>query len=743
MKFSLIDTRTENDIYCQLLEYAKSYLPEWNGQGENEPGIILAKIYASLFTDTLSSYNKMLYKNYIYFLNMLGAKRQDGASAWGYASVKLNSVDFKGVYIKKGTRLYKQTENDRIIYETIDDVFAVDNEITEIYCCHRDNSIIVRPYSNRDTEQKGFQLFNFEDYENFQSIQLFLSNENIFYVSKGSEIIITVKNKEKPYLENKTAAYLGDSGKVSWSFIYKNGNREITNVYVIGNQIVLKLEHETEKSVAFQKESIWLVCEMKSNRGDLEKNSLEEVSFTELQYRSKCKNIIPIVYNNETQLIADELESYLPFILPFGEKFTEYDEFLINCDEAFCKNGATINISFEIYFKNIEKEEIKIEKKIKWKPIMRQDQVTEPPKEPITIVSVVWEYWNGKGWARLFGDARYQNVFSGGDRRLVTITFQCPFDTHEIIIGANSGRWIRARITKVGNIYTNSGVYRVPLINNILIDYAYTNSSIEDTYNEIFINENLETYKAVLGKETIKLFSSLNSTQQAAYFLLLKPIEGSPAKIYFKTGGEEVKNTTSLRWEYFGIVNNERKWIELKVLDKTKHLSQSGIITFRFSRPFEKLKMFSKEGYWLRAINISNGHETSHPAKIKEIYFNTIPIEQKESMEHEYFFISQGEKNKQCRLSRENITDCKVWVDESSLLLADELYYIDNHFISEIDTIIERDPLGEIIHLWRLWAETDSFLEWGENDRVYRASKQEGIIYFGNGANGKITFSSK
>lgn len=65
---------------------------------------MLARVYAELFADTVRRYNRMPYKHF-FFLNLLGAGRLPGIIARGYVSIELNSGDYSGVPVRRGTRL--------------------------------------------------------------------------------------------------------------------------------------------------------------------------------------------------------------------------------------------------------------------------------------------------------------------------------------------------------------------------------------------------------------------------------------------------------------------------------------------------------------------------------------------------------------------------------------------------------------------------------------------------------------
>ena len=47
---------------------------------------------------------------------------------------------------------------------------------------------------------------------------------------------------------------------------------------------------------------------------------------------------------------------------------------------------------------------------IDWRLIMPRSAVRVDPEYDISITKVLWEYFNGTGWVRLFDDNRYDEV---------------------------------------------------------------------------------------------------------------------------------------------------------------------------------------------------------------------------------------------------------------------------------------------------------------------------------------------
>lgn len=726
MNAPLLYKKNKEEVYNDLISLAKQYAPEWNTGGQQDVGDVLVKIYADMLEGTLSRVNKMLYKNYIYFLNIIGADTLPAVCAKGYASVKLSGGTPENVYVKKGSRLYSQSgHGQRIIYETRDDFFAIDNDVDSIYCVNSDDSKIALAYEKGKT-RSVFNLFDLNNDNNLQKFRIFISSENVLTVSENSEITVSVIHNEKKYMEEIAAKFLGGENAV-WECSAEDGWQRAESAEVVSNNIILKFGCKTGVASANGVEGNFIRCTILSKPKD------EDILFTEVRLSSKDENLRPqYMYNNDLQIPDDE-------ILPFGREFSAYDDFYINCDTAFNKKGSVIQINMDIgHIKADSPEHVK-QNKIKWNFIMKESDIREPERLPVDIESVVWEYWNGNGWARLFKNNEYKDIFFGQDNSNVKITFECPRDIQSLIIGAYEGMWIRGRITSVSNLFESERYYNVPVINDIKINYSYRKKA--QPANVFIIEKNLDTHAVdISGNEEINLFKAIGAGAPTAYFALENGIKDGPVKIFFHNAISSESNMPAINWEYYGVKNGKMQWIKIKLMDETGFFAKSGLITFIISEPMEKLSIFSKECFWIRAVNTDGSHEGDCVKKpcLKGIYFNTVSIIQRERAESEYFFIEPKQEDKIIQLAGNNIVNCSVWVNEIETLIADER----NSFSSSNkDVQIIRDDSGTISEYWVRWKKVKSFSGCTEYDRVYRINEKSGRILFGNGRQGKIPFS--
>lgn len=741
MKYPLIDNRDKGKLLEQIKEMAAFYVPEWNyALDDTDVGGALADLFAQMFTDTIYHANKLPYKYYLAFLNFIGLKMISAAPARGYITVTLNQGVEPGVYIKKGTQLYvdKGEEVGQVLYETLHDFYAVDNEITHIFCRDSVQNHIVKPYDSQlQGEQQKVRLFDNSTYQNLQKAVLFLGSSDLLQIRQGAQVEIEITNRLRMLQETDMAGVLADRQLFRWSFLSHAGWQEIPGVEQSGNKVLLSIGETVPLVLWQQQEGRWLKCEFTSSA------PLPEVRVEELRMAATAEELEPdLLINNDLQLSNKSF-------LPFGENYAIYDDFYIGSEETFTKKGARITISFDLAFKQFLPLISMEEEGIKWKLIMGERSFQKEPPLEIIIENVIWEYWNGNGWARLIFDQNQQKLFSpepgsgeGQDlqekAKKASITFLCPEDTVPGFVSAHQNYWIRARVTKVKNAYKPNTVYLSPLIESIALSYRY--GTVSRAPDSVILERDLalQALHFAAGKEKV-LFSSEVEPEIGAYFCLQKPVQGGPVTLYFGVERKKEKISFPLTWQYLGNDQGRLKWMELKVSDETKMLSQSGLLTFIGKKNFARAVLFGETGCWLRALDRDRMYAGAGPGEVPEIscfYFNTARIQQQESMPEEYFSIEPHQPGKVCELLGEDLVSLEVWVEEQEGLTEQEQELLLEQQQHRLDFV--RDETGQIEKIWIQWQQVEDLLLSGPWDRSFMADTYNGRVIFGCGEKGKI-----
>lgn len=95
--------------------------------------------------------------------------------------------------------------------------------------------------------------------------------------------------------------------------------------------------------------------------------------------------------------------------------------------------------------------------------------------DDIEIQGLIWEYWNGTGWARLEYDEDGKNFLKVSKKIKFTglSNLNAPKISKKISIGSFEANYIRARISNINNQYDYYANYITPYIHSISVKYQY------------------------------------------------------------------------------------------------------------------------------------------------------------------------------------------------------------------------------------------------------------------------------
>ncbi|MFI3174340.1 MAG: baseplate J/gp47 family protein [Bacillota bacterium] len=731
MHFPLLDTREKQEIYNQLIELMKSYVPEWtHSEDPSDYGHLLTLLFSEMFAETIDRYNEIPYKNLIYFLNLLGASPLPCVSSKGFVTAKVNEGTQRGVYVKKNTCVYGQdVDGERVVFELKDDLLLVDNEVVAVYEKSFLKNKIIRCMTIDEYIETPFSVFDFQRGENLQKHTIYFGNLPVLFNNGEIKIILKIVNTVEPHLEEMTANQLTDPEVVQWECNTLFGFFPIDMVEAVGNEIHITLEDGLSPSFLFDEISHWISCTVIDNK------KYDSITFSHMQLSSKAENIEPDrLYLNDIAL------EKVGACLPFGATFSLYNDFYIKSDATFTKAGAMVYLSFDLDIAITEQEDVAKEYPTKWKHLLHKKDVFAPEPLDVYVEKVLWEYWNGQGWIRLFVDKEYEDFFKNTEKCTKEIRFICPSDMEEVFVGADQGFFLRARIVLTNQAFQLGGRYIAPVLNRLSMAYQYNEVTMYPEH--FYIEKDMEILPySPKNAEVIRFFQK-EEEEPCVYFALKNPLPKGIIKMQIVMENDFLDtDLPTLKWEYFGKMyenSTSATWKEMTVSDGTNHFRKTGIITFVCQGDFVEKAMFLEEAYWIRVVNMDKRYETDAVPvpKIKEILFNTVPIEQKEQLSHEYFFIDQGEVDKRCFVQGKNVVELTVWVNEWTGYFQNQATY--EAIEAEFEVRKEVDESGNMTAYWVRWESVSSLKGCDKNDRAYVFLQEDSCICFGDGVQGKI-----
>lgn len=724
-------------IQQKIRKRAESYTPEWRFHTESpDIGSALAIVYAKMMAGSVGRFSKIALKNRIAFLNELDAEILPAVPSHGYVQFSLINEEVEGVEVDTGTTVIASDNNlpdGQAAFETKEALYVTPASVSDIYqVCDRQD-LIYKLYDRAGMKWNSLALFGFE-HINIQKHEMYFCYDTL--------------------LDIRTEAYIDFSWfmpgnmvlNAEWIHALANIKKAVFEYYTAEGWTAFEECQETEQGLTFHKNKSQSKFAKKELEGKesywIRLRILDFVPFSKMslycvRLSARNQDMLP-----DTVFGAGE-ECNLNQYFPFGERLSLYQEVYFGSEEVFSKKGAQVTLSFGIDFAKIPLD-TNVEETLNWEWIMKRSDFKQDLEFDVTIESVIWEYYNGSGWTRLFADDSYQHIFSvtdGTEGRYRMLQFICPKDIEKVIVNAIETYYIRARIVKINNLYKMKGNYVVPCLENTSLCYQYPQKGMEP--QAYIFHNNLESCfldgRDIREKEFFCPFVQTDTENTGVCLGFEVAPMGNPIKMLFCIADERDRSQQHLLWEYW----NGKCWKNMNLMDGTDQFSKTGIITFAGNADMKKKRLFGKERYWLRIRDIGNGYLTpeamAKPPIIQQIHMNTTTVQNVYRREREYFQMEMFQKGKNFKLLENNVYTARVFVDETGYLSERELESLKREGLVSI----EADDNGIPKRIWVEWRQVHDFSESNAADRHFVLRAFRGELVFGDGKHGRIPAVSK
>lgn len=703
------EANTWEDIVTEISSVSSDYTPEWNCSLEDpDIGSALAYIYADMMEDTVKGLERVKDKNRLAFFNSIGAKQQDAVCANGFAVFHLVKDAPCGTEVDAHTGMTAEVggKEGTVRFETEEDLYVTPAKPKCLYLTDGYNDGIYRLSHDLSNQAKPIVLFR-ENGENLQKHELYLIHNEVLDIEGEAWIGINLySHMGQPVAKEVLKAIASVQAA---EFSYWTGEGFCSFAKVSYEQSCLNLYKDADMP-AFAKmslegtESYVIRCQVK----DIEKTG--PVVVEDIRICSRGRKLRP------QYIYGASIECSLKEFFPFGERMNLYEEVYFGSKEALTKRGARVSLGFHLDFVEIPLENAIEEQPVEWKWIMKPSEFRPDPEYDITIEDVIWEYYNGTGWRRLFPDGAYSDIFSVGSEAFgqqKTMTFICPEDMMPILVNSCETCYIRARVLKINNLYKIKGKYITPLVGNPMFSYDY-----EETQKRpmMLITENNGERHIFSGKELeqkgqiLKLFTGLPQKEKSLYIGFSIPPVGAPIRMLWMMENTLMGCKGSIHWEY----ESSRGFKEMNIADLTQHLSRSGITTFVGPEDFCRASHFGENMYWIRLRDETDFYfvqkENCMYPVLQRLWMNAVSIRHMEREVTEKLTLSYFGGDCSFKLMYGNIDEILV-------------------------EVLEDEGKEES---WVVWEEvSDLFME-SAGRKVYTVDRIRGVLQFGNGSNGQV-----
>ncbi|MGN1341309.1 MAG: hypothetical protein ACI4WS_13535 [Oscillospiraceae bacterium] len=738
-----LDGRSVNDIISEIKRKSESYTPEWRfDPSKPDGGAALAQLFSEMFYETIDRYNRFPDKCYLEFLNMLGVSAGAVSPAVGMASAVMVDGAQNNVFVPKGTRLFtdingESGEDVRVVFETSSGFYAVPAEIKALYMTDHERDIITRSDLSAP-DVYPISLFRPDEGSNLERHCFAAAHSAALRINGAAEIRVRLTNKAMSYQNEAIAEKLCDGSAAKWSYLSPSGRVPLTAHYRQGYIALLKDSLEPVEPVNLTGDdsaepNYWIFCEM-SSAGGADDITVDEIAVSSASTDDELRHgiLADSLFANDTELNTERC-GYC-----FGREPSAYDSFYISCGEVFSKRGADIVAEFTLDTVVYQDNSL-IDNGLDFnqKLVVDKDDAKAVQFDNIYISEVIWEYWNGFGWARLevSGDV---NPFSCEEQTgKKTIRFVCPEDMEISMQNAHEGYWIRARIVSVENRFSVRGRWLIPLLKGFLLRYDYGTKFLPAEEVQTTNNCTIRNYSHGSGSGGMSLFSRMPEQHHAVYLLFDKPPEGYPFNLYMEFAGSSNTDRVLSFQHLTGDGGGRTSWVELKVNDRTEGFSRSGILSMFCPGDFTEEELFGERGYWIRVVNRSMdlGRQDEAPQLVGATK-NAVDIVQKQSVTGERHDVFAGKADQSFRLAGSPVIGCELWVNELAETPLAELLELQRRDSAAVREVRSGD--GQISEFWVRWEARETLVKSAPDDRHYELDRQTGMVRFGNGVNGMI-----
>ncbi|KEO83293.1 putative baseplate assembly protein [Tumebacillus flagellatus] len=742
-----IDPRTLPDLIERMKEMVPYYTPDWRfSPNDPDPGTALFYLFADMYLQNIDRLNRVPVKNMIAFLNLLDVKRLTARPAQGYATFHLSVGTPHSVLIPKGTEVAAEgADGSKIVFQTQETMLATPARIDDAVLVSAKQDAIVRVTEALQTGAP-ITLFDVASGLNEQSHALYIGHRDLLWIEGAAEIQLQFFNSKEPYRQQQCGEWFADPARVEWRYLTEEGWQPFDEVTGDGHQLWLRKKRTA--ALAFTElhgiENRWIQARLRPGRtlSDAHPLLIDGLRLkTQSLNEQRNGGFAPDV------MFANDAQADPEGCFPFGEFLAPYSLFYIASDEAFSKQQSIIELSMTL--KSVHNQLMPVEEpEIEWKLVMKESDIPKKPKVYLaSIRNVVWEYWNGKSWARLTNAPEQEELFykptvEGMD---VTVRFRCPDDMAETFVNGHYKRFLRIRVQTVDNLYTPNPIHLAPWLSNVRLQYRYE-PDVAFPAQKLLADNNMQWMDGVPAltanpPRPFLPFAPLDGGHPALYLGFDEaPVKG-PLHLYFsfrqQTGMEQ--NRPILEWEYLRQDVNRLEWAPLKVVDETLDFTRSGSVQFVGPSDLARAELFRRHLYWLRVVNRDDRYDSADESVkrpiLQALLPNTVRILQQESMRDETPKpVRLSDTETEYHLQHAPVYSEEVWIDETGQITEREL---EDLLAAGLRTDAVRDAGGNLLRLWVLWQPIDHLEDSGPQDRFYRIDRTTGRIRFGDGRHGK------
>ena len=455
-----------------------------------------------------------------------------------------------------------------------------------------------------------------------------------------------------------------------------------------------------------------------------------------------------------------KLDTTKPFY-PFGQQPQPGTVFYFNNKEIFSKPGAR----FRMYLPRTSAPSDKL---------LTTDSsgVNEASITELEHL-VVWEYWNSREWTDLinFNTQVVKADFSTTE----ILDFRVPLDLVAVEISEDRDLWMRARLVSGGYGFFQKMTFQTgtadannnftvvmmqpPVLAAAVLSYAWQFGPFHPetvlTFNDFRYEDH--TYEATWPGSSFLVYDRVEDLTPALYLGFDQKPPTANIGIFFEileqASGEATAHFAWEYWDGFG-------WSHVAVADETAQLTAPGILSFIAADNTAAMPRFGTELFWLRGRLKEDGPPPE--VKVAGIYPNAVWALQQRTFTDVALGKATGQPNEVLRIMQtpviagERLEILELFGARANVewrLTALELSGGDYEAVRRLeaqlgketlpgdivegDLRLRRDKQKRVTEVWVHWYSQPNLFFSGANDRHYAIDRARGLVFFGDGENGR------
>ncbi len=792
-----IDPRTNDELIAQTEYWVQQYT-DWqpNVVGQSDAGQALIRIFAQMASIVRDRLNQAPDKNFLAFLNLIGAQLLPPQPARVPLTFSLVEGNLAGGFVPAQTQVAAPPppgETDEIVFETVRDLVLSTAQLNAVF--------VHDPTRDRYADQtrfaleqhdRGFGAFTVAEDAALIEHSLYLACDALFSLPDSKTIKLNVFSRDAVRLKALPIEWSAWKG-TQWQTLKTTTPVTDANRWQI--EIANFAPHP--QSIHSLPPQVWI-------RATLTRSFTEAIgtAIPSIQQITANAQINTPLSSPERGWLNTTVLDFSKDFYPFGKQPQPNDVLYLSLEPRSAKAGATLSV--EVTLSDPLPDLIRASADLTiawevwtgtaWQTILSTRQQTSPETltangtVSLTLPSTIAQSFinrESRYWLRArivqgnYGTESSTNLTittlregtdiagQNPDRKILKVSdtrgFK-PNDRVEILAGAiapATRRIVEVNLTQEtltldadlsqayppGTAVMRSIDHRIgaPSLKSLQISYSYTIPSTDLTAcltcNDFEYRD--RTLVAQDNNQEFQPFTASLDLRPALYLGFDSALPNRTLSLYAQVEPLQPEDLVIARGQpaiaskpqVIWEYASPSGWTSLGAIDETQAFAERGLIQFIAPTDLSSRSEFGQNGYWIRARWQQGTFRVS--PRLRRLCTRTTWATQATTLEQEILGSSNGNPNQVFESAQRPVL-LGQQLDVREPMMPSEAEQATLNAIDSSAIALVKDAAGQLEAIWVRWQEVPDFYQSSATDRHYTLDHYTGQIQFGNGRQGKI-----